>query len=98
MKERDLVSKILKAARREFPTIFIYKSNDLGTVGLPDLIGCLNGSFFGLELKRPGNKATKLQDHVLSKIRAAGGAAGVADSVESAIAFIRRLNIGQGGC
>jgi Holliday junction resolvase len=63
---------------------FIYKNHgsSMMMAGLPDLVGCINGIFIGIEVKQPGRNATKVQEHVLEKIRRAGGVAFVAHSVE----------------
>lgn len=53
--------------------------------GLPDLIGCDNGRFFGIELKRPGEKPTALQSQRIIEIGKAGGIAGVATSIVEVI-------------
>ena len=51
----------------------------LAILGIPDFIGCLNGRFVAIELKRSQAEAEKntgrikLQKHVLSKIQRAGG-------------------------
>lgn len=50
--------------------------------GWPDIVGCYQGRALALEVKRPGNRATKLQLAVLRKWREAGAVAGVVTSVE----------------
>jgi hypothetical protein len=55
-----------------------------GKAGVPDIIGCLNGRFFGIEVKRPGGKATELQGATMGKINTCNGTAGVAHSVAEA--------------
>lgn len=50
--------------------------------GLPDWIVCYRGSFFGVEVKQPGQKATARQEFVHSLIRRAGGEVVVATCVE----------------
>ena len=57
--------------------------------GMPDIIGCYNGRFFGLEVKRPGRDATLLQAHTIQRIILSGGISGVIHSVEEAEAFLR---------
>ena len=52
-----------------------------GRKGVPDIVGCLRGKMFALEVKRPGGKATELQLHELKRIRDAGGMAAVVESV-----------------
>ena len=58
---------------RKIPGIWFYKNVAVSVAGIPDIIGCLNGLFFALELKVPPNKATTLQLHVIRKIRDSGG-------------------------
>lgn len=54
--------------------------------GFPDLIGCApGGRFVALEVKRPGNTPTELQDAFLALFRSKGAIAFWADSVESAL-------------
>lgn len=43
--------------------------------GVPDIVGCLHGIFFGIEAKAGKGKATALQDRELQRIRDAGGVA-----------------------
>lgn len=43
--------------------------------GVPDIIGCLNGVFFGIEAKAGKGKTTALQDRELQRIKDAGGIA-----------------------
>lgn len=43
--------------------------------GVPDIIGCLHGIFFGIEAKAGKGKTTALQDRELQRIREAGGIA-----------------------
>ena len=41
--------------------------------GIPDILACINGKFYGMELKGDGGKPTLLQIINLRKIREAGG-------------------------
>ena len=50
--------------------------------GTPDIIGVLEGRLFGLEVKRPGNKASKIQEYQIAQIQKAGGIAAVVYSVD----------------
>lgn len=68
----------LKALKEAFPKAYILKTQERGRKGVPDILLCLNGFFIGIELKRDGEEATKLQAHVLRKIMDAGGYAFVA--------------------
>jgi Holliday junction resolvase len=46
-----------------------------GSSGVPDIVGCWNGTFFGIECKAGKNKPTMLQQKNLADIAAAGGIA-----------------------
>ena len=50
--------------------------------GIPDLIGCYAGRTLAFEVKKPGGRLTKLQDHELAEWRKAGAIAGKVESVE----------------
>lgn len=56
--------------------------------GIPDIIGCYHGFFFAIEMKRPGNKATPLQEHTMAEIVNAGGSTTVAFSRDDAMALL----------
>lgn len=50
-----------------------------GASGVPDIVGCYKGQFFGIECKANGNKPTQLQQMNLKKIERVGGIALVID-------------------
>ena len=50
--------------------------------GVADIIGCYQGRFLAIEVKRPGRKATPEQARFLSEVCKAEGIAFVAHSVE----------------
>lgn len=51
--------------------------------GIPDIVGCHEGRFFGFEVKRPlVGELSAIQRHTLAAINAAGGTAYVVTSVE----------------
>lgn len=58
--------------------------------GLPDIIGCYQGVFFGLEVKLPGKEhtLTARQAHALKAIKDAGGKAKMVTSVDEAMDFV----------
>jgi hypothetical protein len=43
--------------------------------GVPDILACVHGEFFGIELKAPNGKPSDLQIYNLRKIDSAGGKA-----------------------
>lgn len=46
-----------------------------GSSGVPDIVGCYNGVFFGIECKAGNNKPTALQQKNLDRIAENGGIA-----------------------
>ena len=56
---------------------FFPATGGYGKSGVPDIVGCYKGKFFGIECKAGKGKTTALQDMHLSKIAIAGGIAEV---------------------
>lgn len=83
MKETDIVKAIMKYLRT-VPGCFCWKEHGgmYGTAGIPDIIACIDGRFFGFEVKTDIGKPTKLQEATIRKIIAAGGTALVVRSVD----------------
>ena len=75
-KVKKLVSKTLTALGAYY---FYPVTSGYGTSGVPDIVGCYKGRFFGIECKANGNKPTALQQINLDKIAATGGIALVID-------------------
>ncbi len=65
--------------------------------GIPDILACINGTFYGMELKGDGGTPTLLQLRNLSGIRNAGGVGVLLypDDFESFIEFIRNTESSQ---
>ena len=62
-------------------------SGGYGASGVPDILACYQGRFFGIECKANGNKPTALQRHNLAQIEAAGGVALVID--ENSVEYLK---------
>ena len=60
-----------------------------------DLIGCVSGRFFALEVKCPGEEATEDQLEWIADIHAAGGFACVVDCVDEAMDAVKRCRNGR---
>lgn len=58
--------------------------------GLPDVIACVGGKFYGFEVKLPGRKSTvsTIQAFVGGKIRRAGGQSHVVSSVQEVLGIL----------
>ena len=61
--------------------------------GIPDLLGCVNGRFISLEVKRPGNKPTVRQLYVIQALQDNGAVAGIVHSPEEALALLKEVGI-----
>lgn len=57
--------------------------------GIPDLVGCVAGLFFGLEVKMPKGRVSEEQKEQIRLIKKAGGHATVVVTPEDADRFIR---------
>ena len=89
MKEADIVKAIMRYLKT-VPGCFCWKEHGgmYGTAGIPDIIACIDGHFYGFEVKTENGRPTKLQEATIRKILAAGGTALVvrsADEVRTAI-------------
>ncbi len=68
------VKKKVVAQLKELGAYYFYPvTGGYGQSGVPDIVGCYKGFFFGIECKAGKNKPTPLQDKNLKQIRAAGG-------------------------
>ena len=85
--ESKLQREIRKAIEKEFGGKWIKIHGGLfQSKGEPDLLGCLMGLYFGLEVKRPDNgKTSEIQRTRMRQIRKAGGCGVVVRSSEEAI-------------
>ena len=54
--------------------------------GVPDIVGIINGRFFGIEIKGPHGKLSEHQEKFIKRIQDAGGIAFVAKSVDDVLA------------
>ena len=83
MKESDIVKAIMKFLKT-VPRCFAWKEHGgmYGTAGIPDIIACIDGKFYGFEVKTDIGKTTRLQDSIICKIKKAGGTAVVVRSVD----------------
>lgn len=73
-RESNLQDRAIQVMRKLFGNdIWLYKAADKYCKGVPDIVGCIDGQFFGIELKALKGKPTKLQEFTHNKIREAGG-------------------------
>ena len=89
MLEKDIV----KAIRKELESRGAFTMKTHGSpmsAGYPDILVCYRGRFVAIEVKRPTTRhtVTARQQAFLDAIAAAGGAVGVAVSVDEALAIL----------
>jgi len=60
---------------------FFPATGGYGKSGVPDIVGCYKGKFFGIECKAGKNTPTALQEKNLSDITLAGGVAAVVNEL-----------------
>jgi hypothetical protein len=71
-KVKDKVKAMLKEKGAYF---FMPATAGFGKSGVPDIVACLDGKFWGIECKAQPNKPTALQEKNLAQIMDAGGVA-----------------------
>lgn len=92
-------AKVKKAVREFLKSrgVWYYQpvQNGMGQVGIPDFICCFRGTLVAIETKAPGNikGVTANQQRVIDEIKASGGLALVADSVDSLIPVFDMLEV-----
>jgi len=82
---------IIRELHRLIPDVWWYPAQDRFTAGILDIIICYKTRFIALEIKAPGQKARKLQEYMIRKIRRAGGIAECVDNVEDAMRIIHEV-------
>lgn len=90
--ESKVVKKIKTALEERGSFVIKIHGTPLMVAGLPDLIGCYRGRFFGFEVKRgPGIDPRPIQKFMLKRIAAAGGIAATIHSVEQALDRLQEI-------
>jgi hypothetical protein len=94
MTERQIVTKIEKMLKRDYPSFWFWKVSDKFTAGIPDIVGCLGvcGQMVGIEVKTDKGRLSRLQEYTIKRIKASGGAACVVRSVEEAKRFMEGIS------
>ena len=89
MSEKDIVKEIMRYLKT-VPNCFAWKEHGgmYGTAWIPDIIVCIQGKFYGFEVKTESGRVTKLQEAILRKIKDAGGKVSVVRSVDDVKSII----------
>lgn len=73
------------------PYYFMPATGGYGRNGVPDIVGCYKGRFFGIECKVPGGMPTTLQTREMWLIEMSGGVAFVYNGNASADEVLLRI-------
>ena len=83
--ETKLSTQVLSRLRAEGGWWVKIHGGPFQAAGIPDIIGCWQGRFIGIELKIPGEKPTGLQEKVLNALYSSGARVGIAYTVKEAL-------------
>lgn len=91
--EAKVKERVVKQLKELGAYYFYPVTGGFGSSGVPDIVGCYRGRFFGIECKAKGNKPTELQKLNLNKIEGAGGIALVIDetNADSVASFLKAM-------
>lgn len=73
--EAKVKSRVVAELKRLRAYYFYPVTGGYGASGVPDIVGCYNGRFFGIECKAGTNTPTALQNANLERITETGGIA-----------------------
>lgn len=92
------VKKRVVAVLKELGAYYFYPvTGGYGQSGVPDIVGCYQGTFFGIECKAGKNKPTALQEKNLRDIAKSGGTALVIneDNIDDVINSLNQIPFGR---
>ncbi len=89
MLEKQIEAKVVRYCKRR--GLYCRKFTSPAHRGAPDRIICGSGKVLFLELKRPGNVPTALQDYEMATLRKHGMASLWVDNYEDAVKVIERV-------
>lgn len=91
--ESRLQKKVQDVLKKEFGGFWSkYHGGPFSLAGMPDLLGCVDGWFFALEIKLPkkSSKPSAIQEATIKRIVESGGVACVVRSPEEAVSIVRQ--------
>lgn len=77
--ENKVKAKVKKVLQEQKIYYAMPATGGYGSSGVPDILVCHEGKFYGLECKANGGKPTALQTDNLERIKSSGGVAVVVD-------------------
>ena len=95
--EAALKAKIKAYLKKNYPQAVQFSpiAGRFSTIGVSDIVCCIEGRFVALEVKVPGNHATTLQKDFIMRVEAAGGIAGVVYSVTDVDTLLKQGNLSK---
>ena len=87
--ESNLQRRIARMLREQGDYVFNVVGSPMQQRGTADLLVCHQGLFLAIEVKDKGGKESKLQEFERRKVKAAGGIAGVAWSMDDVASLLR---------
>jgi Holliday junction resolvase len=89
-KEKTIQTEIVSWLKQEGFSVDVITVGAYGSKGIADIVGCLpDGTFLGIEVKRPNGKATELQDLWIKDKLKSNAICFVAHSVEECKELLR---------
>ena len=92
------VKKKVVAVLKDLGAYYFYPvTGGYGRSGVPDIVGCYQGAFFGIECKAGSNKPTPLQQLALDSISEQGGLALVVneDNIDEVARSLNTIPFGR---
>jgi Holliday junction resolvase len=86
--ERKVKRKVIDILKEAGAYYTMPVASGFGNAGVPDILACYRGTFFGIECKANGGRPTKLQLSNLAQIKRAGGVALLID--ENSIEYLNQ--------
>jgi Holliday junction resolvase len=95
--EKKVKDKVVAQLKSLGAYYFYPVSGGFGMSGVPDIVACYKGLFFGIECKAGKNKPTKLQELNLRQITGSGGTALVIneDNAADVAAILKEITHGR---
>lgn len=95
MNEAKLTKQSVEALRKRGAFAVKIHGGISQAAGLPDIVGCYRGQFFGIEMKMPGreNTLTARQKKKLKDIASAEGWSAVCCSVDHCLDLLRSIEV-----
>jgi hypothetical protein len=85
MTERDVTRAVRELLKNCNIWHFKHWGGPMSPKGVADILGCYQGRMLAIELKAPGNRPTRDQSRFLERVKAEGGIAFWADSVDRVV-------------